>query len=54
MRSYRPEQIIKKIEEVEILLSQGSSAGEAFRRIRVAEQTHCADGKNTAGLGLKR
>ena len=33
-RSYRPEQIIKKLREAEVLLSQGSSVGEAARKIR--------------------
>ncbi len=39
-RSYRPEQIIKKLREVEILLSQGSTIGEAARKIGVTEQTY--------------
>ncbi len=38
-RSYRPEQIIKKLREAEVLLCQGSSVGEAARRIGVTEQT---------------
>jgi len=32
-RSYRPEQIIKKLREAEVVLSQGSTAGEAARKI---------------------
>ena len=39
-RSYRPEQIIRKLREAEILLSQGSTVGEATRKIEVSEQTH--------------
>ena len=34
-RSYRPEQIIKKLREAEVLLSHGSTIGEATRKIRV-------------------
>ncbi len=48
-RSYRPEQIINKIREVEVLLGQGSSAGKTIRKIGVVEQTHCADGRNMVG-----
>ena len=39
-RSYRPEQIIKKLREAEVLLCQGSSVGEAARKIGVTEQTY--------------
>ena len=39
-RSYTPERIINKLREVEILLSQGSTIGEAARKIEVTEQTH--------------
>jgi len=36
-RSYRPEQIIKKLREAEVLLSQGSTVGEAARKLEVTE-----------------
>ncbi len=39
-RSYRPEQIIKKLREAEVLLSQGSTVGEAASKIGVTEQTY--------------
>jgi transposase-like protein len=39
-RSYRPEQIINKLREAEVLLSQGSTVGEASKRIEVTEQTY--------------
>ena len=38
-RSYRPERIIKKLREAEIILSQSSTIGEAARKIGVTEQT---------------
>lgn len=38
-RSYRPEQIIKKLREAEVLLSQGSAADQASRKIEVIDQT---------------
>jgi len=39
-RSYKPEQIINKLREAEILLSQGLTVGEAARKIEVTEQTY--------------
>lgn len=48
-RNHGPEQIINKARQAEVLLSQGSSAGKATKKIEVVEQTHCADGKNTVG-----
>ncbi len=39
-RSYRPEQIIKKMREAEILLSQGPTIGKAARKIGVTGETH--------------
>ncbi|MBA7643155.1 hypothetical protein ES703_50869 [subsurface metagenome] len=39
-RTYRPEQIIKKLREAEVLLSQRSTVGEAARKIGVTEQTY--------------
>ena len=39
-RWYRPEQIINKLREAEVLLSQGSTVGEASKKIEVTEQTY--------------
>ena len=39
-KGYTPEQIINKLREAEILLSQGNSIGEASRKISVTEQTY--------------
>ena len=39
-RSYRPEEIINKLREAEVLLSQGNTVGEASKRIEVTEQTY--------------
>ena len=38
-RSYRPEKIINKLREVEALVSQGSTIGEATRKIEADEET---------------
>ncbi len=39
-RAFTPEQIINKLREAEVLLSQGGTVGEASRRIEVTEQTY--------------
>jgi len=39
-RSYTPERIINKLREAEVLLSQGSTVGEATRKIGITEQTY--------------
>ena len=39
-RLFKPEQIINKLREVEVLMSQGATVGEASRKIGVTEQTY--------------
>ncbi len=39
-KSHRPEQVIKKLRETEVLLSQRSSAGKAARKIRITDETY--------------
>ncbi len=39
-RSYKPEHIINKLREAEVLLSQGSTVGEATRKIGISGQTY--------------
>ena len=38
-KKHKPEEIIGKLREVEIVLAQGASTAEACRRIAVSEQT---------------
>ena len=39
-RIFKAEQIINKLREVEVLVSQGATVGEASRKIGVTEQTY--------------
>jgi len=39
-RSYRPEQIIKKLRETEVLLCQGVTIGGAAGKTGVTDETH--------------
>jgi transposase-like protein len=39
-RTYTPEQIINKLREVEVFISQGTTTGEASRKAGITEQTY--------------
>ena len=39
-RRYKPEEIISKLREAEVLLAEGASLGEVFRRVGVTQVTY--------------
>jgi transposase-like protein len=47
----KPEEIIGKVREVEIVLGQGGTTAEACRRIAVSEQTYYRWRKEYGGSG---
>jgi len=49
-KKHKPEEIIGKLREAEIVLAQGASAAEACRRIAVSEQTYYRWRKEYGGL----
>ena len=49
-KGYTPEQIINRLREAEILLSQGATIGEASKRIGVTEQTYYRWRREYGGL----
>jgi len=53
-RTYLPEQIINKLREAEILLSQGSTVAEASRQLRVTEQTYYRWRKEYGGMRVEQ
>ena len=53
-KTYTPEQIINKLREAEILLSQGSSIGKASRRIGVTEQTYYRWRREYGGMRVEQ
>ena len=53
-KSYSPEQIINKLREAEILLSQGATVGEASRKIGVTEQTYYRWRKEYGGMRIEQ
>jgi len=53
-KGYTPEQIINKLREAEILLSQGSSIIEASRKIGITEQTYYRWRKEYGGMRVEQ
>ena len=49
-KKHKPEEIIGKLREVEIVLGQGGTTAEACRRIAVSEQTYYRWRKECGGL----
>jgi putative transposase len=49
-RGHTPEQIINKLREAEILLSQGTTIGKASNKIGVTEQTYYRWRKEYGGM----
>jgi len=52
-KGFKPEQIIGKLREAEVLLSQGSTVGEVSRKIGVTEQTYYRWRKEYGGMRVE-
>ncbi len=53
-KSHTPETIINKLREAELLLNQGSTVGEASRKIGVTQQTYYRWRKDYGGLRIEQ
>ncbi len=53
-KAFKPEQIINKLREAEILLSQGSTVAEASRKLGVTQQTYYRWRKEYGGLRIEQ
>jgi len=53
-KGFKPEQIIGKLREAEVLLSQGSTVGEASRKLGVTEQTYYRWRKEYGGMRVEQ
>ena len=53
-KAFKPEQIINKLREAEVLLSQGSTVGEASRKLNVTEQTYYRWRKEYGGMRVNQ
>ena len=53
-KAFKPEQIINKLREAEVMLSQGSTVGEASRKLGVTEQTYYRWRKEYGGMRVEQ
>ena len=53
-KGYIPEQIIGKLREAEVLLSQGASIAEASKKIGITEQTYYRWRKEYGGMRIEQ
>ena len=53
-KGFKPEQIINKLREAEVLLSQGSTVGEASRKLSITEQTYYRWSKEYGGMRVEQ
>jgi len=53
-RAYTPEQIIRKLREAELFLSQGATVAQASKKIGVSEQTYYRWRREYGGMGPKQ
>jgi hypothetical protein len=47
-KRYKPEEIVAKLRQVDVLVSQGQSMADAIRQIGMSEVTYYRCGKNLA------
>jgi transposase-like protein len=53
-KRYRPEEIVSKLRQVEVLQSQGMAAADAIRQIGVSEVTYYRWRKEYGGMGAEQ
>jgi len=53
-KGFKPEQIINKLREAEVLLSQGATVGEASRKLGVTEQTYYRWRREYGGMRVEQ
>jgi transposase-like protein len=53
-KGYTPEQIIGKLREAEVLLSQGATVAEASKKISITDQTYYRWRKEYGGMRIEQ
>ena len=53
-KGYTPEQIISKLREAEVLLSQGATVAEASKKVSITEQTYYRWRKEYGGMRIEQ
>ncbi len=51
---FKPEQIINKLREAEVLIIQGATVGEASRKLGIVEQTYYRWRKEYGGMRIEQ
>ncbi len=50
-KRHRPEEIVTKLRQVEVLVGQGMARGDAIREVRITAQTYYRWRKQSGGMG---
>ena len=50
IKRHRPEEIVTKLRQVEVLVGQGMARIDAIRQISIAEQTYCRWRQHYGGM----
>ena len=53
-KAFRPEQIINRLREAEVLISQGATVGEASRRLGITDQTYYRWRREYGGMRVEQ
>jgi putative transposase len=53
-KSFKPEQIINRLREAEVLISQGATVNEASRKLGVTEQTYYRWRREYGGMRVEQ
>ena len=53
-RLFKPEQIINRLRQAEVLISQGATIGEASRKIGITEQTYYRWRREYGGMHVEQ
>ncbi|GAA6189747.1 hypothetical protein NBRC116596_28100 [Litorivita sp. NS0012-18] len=51
MKRHKPEEIVTKLRQVEVLVGQGAARVDAIRQVRITEQTYYRWRKQYGGMG---
>ena len=50
-KRHKPEEIVSKLRQVDVLVGQGKSRADAIRAVSINEQTYCRWRKQYGGMG---
>jgi transposase-like protein len=53
-KAFRPEQIINRLREAEVLISQGATVGEASRKLGITDQTYYRWRREYGGMRVEQ